>query len=657
MAKIPEELVQAIQAGECVLWTGAGIGALAGLPGWSALLQGWARRCPEGEQAALEALIAQGRLRPVLSYAMRHLGEAARCTDDAAAEAPLRPGAELLGKMRWRACLATTYAEVVRRALAAEGQEVEVLGHREIRRPTLRPGARDDERPLILKTPPAGRSMRADRALFELVEEIVRTRTILFLGFDVDDPDLAELLELLGRVGRGRRHFAAIPFVSAAEAEELLESRGIEVFEAGEGAPGDPVATLAAIHAALWVVPPRVSGARADLAALDLARSLAEVPLRVDLAADAALTIGLDEPLLLLAQLGAEEAGRIDAATRLRLGATLAVHGRTRDARAHLEAALARGPGREFQALARYGLGWIAAAEGRGAAAIEGLMAAAAIDRSLAIWPSRLEPAAALGADAVGVRLLCRDREGGEAVEVEVRALPRPLGVHGQRRFTSEVQRAAGLRSPHLQRLRGGFCDGQLFGTIAEPAPGPTLAAALAEAGTIEVFRALRIAMGVLDGLAALHGEGLLHRDVRPETVALGEGGAVLCGLGFGSLCDLRRPAQRRCSGGYAAPEVLAGAAPTPASDVYAAAALLHRCVVGQAPGAGAGLGSRAAALDPRLVELLGRALDPDPGRRLSPRRLRAELAGVVSVPMVLVSRLGGSASLPAGEARATLGA
>ncbi len=662
MSKIPDELVQAIQAGECVLWTGAGIGALAGLPGWGEILAAWVRRCPEAEHEGLAALLAQGRLRPVLGYVLRHLGESALQLDDTSAEAPLRPGAELVGKMRWRACLATAYTEVLRRALAAEGQEVDVLGHREIHRPTLRPGARDDERPLILKTPPAGRALRADRALFEVVEEIVRTRTILFLGFDVDDPDLAEILGLLTRVGRGRRHFAAIPFVSAAEAEELLEDHGIAVFDpcgpgAARGAAGDPVAVLAALHEAIWEVRPRVSSCRADFAALDLRRHLADLPLRIDLAVDAALTLGAEEASLLLAQLGPEEEGRIDVATRIRLGNLMAAHGRLHDARRHLQAALDRRPGREYQALARHGLARLAAFGGLSRVAVEGLREAATIDRSLALWPSRLPPSAVRAADAVGLRLTCEDGEGGAEVEVCVRSLPRALGLHGQRRFTAEVERLAGLRSPHLQRLRGGFTDGELFGTIAEPAAGPTLAEALAEAGTLETFRALRMAMAVLDGLAALHGEGLLHRDVRPETVTLAEGGATLGGLGFATITNLRRPAQRLCSDGYVAPELLAGEPASAASDVYAAAGLLYRALCGRAPQPAAPpLAIQRPDLDPRLPELLARALHPDPGQRISPRRLRSELAGVVSVPMVLVSRLG-AGTLPAPGGRANLGA
>ncbi|MCA9662624.1 MAG: protein kinase [Myxococcales bacterium] len=660
MEKIPSELVQAIQAGDCVLWSGAGIGALAGRPGWAAALTSAIERCAAPVRPQLRGLIDGGRLRPVLSYVVRHCGE------EALAEAmrghgdrgPV-DGAELLAKLPWRACFATAYAEVLQAIYASDGQAIELLSHREIHRPTLRPDARDDERPLILRTPPAGRSMRADRALFDLVQEVARTRTIFFFGFAKGDPDFAELLELLGRIGRGRRHYAWLADVTEAEAEELLDSRNIEVVSLGAEVQLEDALHL--LHQAIWENAAGPSTARVELVAFDLARAVAHVPERGDIAADVAFACdieGLDRLVAELAEAAGEAANwlsdglveveddgfdRIDVSTLLRLGNVYLARGRTTDARRCFKAVRLRGAGPEYQAIALFNLALAAASNGLERLAVSGLRSAAEADRSLSLLPERLELEAVRTYDPTRLVLGGRERRTGEAVELWLRTLGHHVGVHDQRRFYVEVQRAAELAHPGIQRLRGGFTDGQLFGVIADPLPGFTLEEALGGGGRMEMYRSLRLAMGVLDAVAALHAHGMVHRDIRPAQIVLSADGPVLCGQGFSPLINFRRPTLRHLADGYIAPELLAGEPASPTSDVYSVAAVLYRALSGRSPSTSVQPASAFQPdLDPRIDEVLAQALHPDPGLRLSPRRLRSELAGIVSVPMILVSRLGG---------------
>ncbi len=666
MEIIPSELAQAIQAGDCVLWSGAGIGALAGRPGWTMALTRAIEHCAVGVRPQLQALIAEGRLRPVLGYISRHCDESVLAEAMAGSDAPV-PGSELLAKLPWRACFATAYGELLRDLYAADGQEIELLTHREIHRPTLRACARDDERPMILRTPPAGRSMRADRALFELVEEVARTRTIFFFGFSKGDPDFAELLELLGRIGRGRRHYAWLADVSEAEAEELLCSRNIAVVDPGSYV--DVGEALQALHQGIWEHAGGPSTARVELVAFDLARALAHVPVRADIAADIAFACdmeGLDRLVAELAE-AAEEAAealsdglvqveddgfdRIDVSTLLRLGNVYLARGRTTDARRCFKAVRLRGAGPEYQAVALFNLALAAAANGLERLAVSGLRAASEADRSLSLLPERLELEAVRTYDPSRLVLGGRDHRSGERVELWLRTLGQPVGIHDQRRFHIEVQRAVELSHPGIQRLRGGFTDGQLFGVIADPIPGVTLEEALGGGGRMAMYRALRLSMALLDGLAAIHAHGMVHRDIRPAQVVLAAEGPVLCGQGFSPLINFRRPTLRHLADGYVAPELLAGEPPSPTSDVYSVAAVLYRALSGRSPSTSVQPASAfQPELDPRIDEVLALALHPDPGLRLSPRRLRSELAGIVSVPMLLVSRLG---ELP-GEAAPT---
>jgi hypothetical protein len=258
MSEIPSELVQAIQSGDCVLWAGAGFGTLAGRPGWNDLTAELIKECEEGVREQLEDLREQGRLSTVLSYVYRHHGDGPisqllRRVAEEGDNEPIAAGGEKLAGFNWRACFATTYADVLYRIFATAGRPMDVLSHLDAHDMSLR-SQRD---PFILRTPPTGRSMRADQVFFELVEEVVRTRTILFLGFDIDDPDFLQILSLLDRVGRGRRHYAWLPFVSEAEAEELLERFGIETIHDTDEM--DLATRMAQLESAMTTVAPSPS--------------------------------------------------------------------------------------------------------------------------------------------------------------------------------------------------------------------------------------------------------------------------------------------------------------------------------------------------------------------------------------------------------------
>ena len=105
MREIPSDLVASIRAGDCVLWTGADLGALADRPGWAALLR---ELCASADAHAdeLGALIERGSLLTVFDWLRRHRGAdaleaalAAKTDEDGA----LPESLIALGRLRWRA--------------------------------------------------------------------------------------------------------------------------------------------------------------------------------------------------------------------------------------------------------------------------------------------------------------------------------------------------------------------------------------------------------------------------------------------------------------------------------------------------------------------------------------------------------------------------
>ncbi|MFL6110821.1 MAG: protein kinase domain-containing protein [Catenulispora sp.] len=101
---------------------------------------------------------------------------------------------------------------------------------------------------------------------------------------------------------------------------------------------------------------------------------------------------------------------------------------------------------------------------------------------------------------------------------------------------------------------------------------GVSLRAVLRESGAMAPEAAASVLAGMLLTLAGVHG------DVRPEKVLVdGSGGLTVTGFGASPGFHPAEPA-------YLAPEVLAGAAPTAAADVFAATAVFFECLTDEPP-------------------------------------------------------------------------
>jgi hypothetical protein len=113
---------------------------------------------------------------------------------------------------------------------------------------------------------------------------------------------------------------------------------------------------------------------------------------------------------------------------------------------------------------------------------------------------------------------------------------------------------------------------------------GGSLASAVGARGHLSAGEAVTVASPVARTLAGLHALGVVHGDVSPANVLLEPSGRpVLADLGTARVVG-HVPGEPHGTPGFVAPEVEAGAAPAPASDVYAAGALTWWCVTGEAP-------------------------------------------------------------------------
>ncbi len=156
-----------------------------------------------------------------------------------------------------------------------------------------------------------------------------------------------------------------------------------------------------------------------------------------------------------------------------------------------------------------------------------------------------------------------------------------------RRRFEREGEIAASLDHPNLVPV---LDRGELAGVtfLASPLlPGGDLAERL-RSGPLAPTTLARLVAEVGAALDALHGHGLVHRDVKPSNVLLDEDGRALLtdfGVARGAAHTVLTAAGRVVgTADYLAPEVIRGNRAGPPADLYSLGCLAYECAVGRPP-------------------------------------------------------------------------
>jgi serine/threonine protein kinase len=192
-----------------------------------------------------------------------------------------------------------------------------------------------------------------------------------------------------------------------------------------------------------------------------------------------------------------------------------------------------------------------------------------------------------LGRGGFGVVYRGEAREGGAPVAIKV-LLERPDEVT-QGRMAREAQALRGLEHPRLATFLGLFRDPA--GTVAmvyEYVEGRPMEEVLRER-LPGPDRGLRWCRDLAAALDALHGAGLVHRDVKPGNLIVGPDEHVTL-LDFGLLRGVEAGDTVTQHGlvvgtpEFMAPELLRGERPSPACDVYAFGCLVHLLAAGTLP-------------------------------------------------------------------------
>ena len=163
-----------------------------------------------------------------------------------------------------------------------------------------------------------------------------------------------------------------------------------------------------------------------------------------------------------------------------------------------------------------------------------------------------------------------------------------------RQRFEREARELAKLSHSSIVAISDCGIDGDTPFLVMELLEGESLEARLRQ-GPLSVAVALGLALELLEGLAFMHGRGLVHRDIKPGNVFLErreQGGERLKILDFGLAKlvvqgadpSVTRSGEVLGTPAYMAPEQATGEVTDARTDVYAVGLLLFEMVVGRRP-------------------------------------------------------------------------
>jgi len=257
-------------------------------------------------------------------------------------------------------------------------------------------------------------------------------------------------------------------------------------------------------------------------------------------------------------------------------------------------------------------------------------------------WRDRYQLVGKIGSGAFAEVFEAYDQTLEEPVALKIVPDGRALSA----RIVREVEAAAALDHPNIVALYDWFADDDGSVLVWELVRGESLDQVGERLGDGDVAA---VGAELLDALAYAHSQGIIHRDVKPQNVMLGDDGHVKV-MDFG-IAHLMNADTLTGDGdvigtiAYMSPEQAQGKRVGPASDVYSAGMVLYELLAGAHPLRGdtpaETLGNVAAARLPSLAELrpdlpedlvalVDGACAPRPGERPTPAFLSDAFDGLV---------------------------
>jgi hypothetical protein len=260
-----------------------------------------------------------------------------------------------------------------------------------------------------------------------------------------------------------------------------------------------------------------------------------------------------------------------------------------------------------------------------------------------AVLAGRYQVEEIIGKGGSGVVLRVFDRTVQSVVALKVLKSELARDSKWDKRFSRELRLGRPIQHPNVCRIFDiGEADGHRFLTM-ELATGGSLRDELKRRPALErpIEDRLADARAAIEGLAAIHASGVVHRDFKPDNLLRMEDGRLVIS-DFGLATDAATAPGVTVMIGtphYMAPEVLAGEPATARSDVWALGVVLHEIVFGRRPerkavsfdGSGKGPVRASPGIESAMLELCEACLDETPlSRPADAREVAARFEGAL---------------------------
>jgi eukaryotic-like serine/threonine-protein kinase len=195
---------------------------------------------------------------------------------------------------------------------------------------------------------------------------------------------------------------------------------------------------------------------------------------------------------------------------------------------------------------------------------------------------NRFEIQAELGAGRMGITFKALDRELNDFVTLKILRPEVVQDTASFERLKRAVAKARTIRHPNVLAVLD-FGESERIAYISmEFARGMTLAFILAQAKAVPLVGGVRMARQIAWGLAAAHGQQLMHGGLKPENILVESDGNVRV-LDFGVSLP-PRPGALITNPGFLAPEQLEGRDPDSRADFWGYGAVVFAMLTGRLP-------------------------------------------------------------------------
>ena len=187
----------------------------------------------------------------------------------------------------------------------------------------------------------------------------------------------------------------------------------------------------------------------------------------------------------------------------------------------------------------------------------------------------------------MGELYLAHDPDLDREVAIKVMSEDIMLDEEARARFYREAKAAARLQHRNIVTVFDFAHDGEIPYFVMEFLRGQNLSERLRQGPPLTLPMKLDLAIQLCEGLHFAHGEGVIHRDVKPANIwLLDDGGVKLLDFGIAksSTATLTHGSSVVGSAGYMSPEQIEGQPVDSRSDLFSTGAVLFELVTGRPP-------------------------------------------------------------------------